>query len=70
MNFKHFQGTPRPGPISKLTHLSFLLTLHFFLVEGLCIDDDEEFSESDYEDDEDNEDNSENGTSETDHDEL
>lgn len=37
---------------------------------GLCVDDDEEFSESDYEDNGDNEDSAENETSETDHDEL
>ena len=48
---------------------SHLLCTLCFLVEGLCIDDDEEFSESDYED-ADADDNAENGISETDHDEL
>ena len=57
-----------PG-INNVKSLTFTYSSSRFFLEGLCIGDDEEFSESDYEDD-DGDENTEEDASEKDHDEL
>ena len=66
MNFRPFQMTPG---INNVKSLTFTYSSSRFFLEGLCIGDEEEFSESDYEDD-DGDENTEQDASEKDHDEL